>query len=97
MAGMARRDAHQLFEHPPEDAAFGIAPAVGEQGTQPLELCLRAPLGPASLPRKRDFVDAGAAEPDLFLEGREILPRRIEERARREFFLRLRMRGHAGE
>ena len=87
-------DAHQLFEHPANDSALGGPPAVGKQATEPLKLRLCPALRPPALPRELDFFEARAAQPEFFLGGGEVFPRRIEKRAGVELFLRLHVGGH---
>ena len=82
---MAGGNAHELFEHPPDDPAFGISPAVGQERPDALKLRVCPPLRAAPLPGELDGLDAGAVEPDLFVRGREFLPGRVEERAGGEF------------
>ena len=94
---MAGGDAHQLFEHPPQDATFGIPPAVGEHRQNPFELGVRSPFRLAPFPGELHFFHAGAGEPDLLLLRREIFPGGVEERAGGELALRLGMGGDAGE
>ena len=97
LAVVARGDAHQLFEHPANDPALGGPPAVGKQAAEPLELRLRPALRPPALPGEFDFFEARAAQPEFFLGGGEVLPRRVEEGAWVELFLRLHVGGHAGQ
>ena len=96
-AVVAGRHAHQLLQHPPDDAALGVAPAAGEHREDSLKLCLRTTFGPAALPGQIDFLEARAAQPDFFLERSEVLPGRVEECAGWEFSFRLGMGRHAGE
>ena len=96
-AHVAGGDAHQLFEHPPQDATFGIPPAVGEHRQNPFELGVRSPFRLAPFPGELHFFHAGAGEPDLLLLRREIFPGGVEERAGGELALRLGMGGDAGE
>ena len=97
LAVVAGRHAHQLLEHPTDDAALRRPPAVGEQAAEPLELRLRAPLGPSPLPGEFDLFEAGAAQPELLLRGGEVVPGRVEQRARCELLLRLHVGGHADQ
>ena len=97
LAGVAGRHPHQLFEHPPDDAALGVPPLGGQECEDAFKLRLRAALGPAALPRELDLLDARAREPDLALGRGELFPRRFEERAGGELLLRFGVRGHARE
>ena len=94
---MAGRYAHQLLEHPPEDAALGVPPAVGEQRAEPLKLRLRSPLRPAPRPGELDLFESGAVEPEFLVCGRQVFPGCVEERAGSQVFLRFGMGGDAGE
>ena len=96
-AVVAGRHAHQLLQHPPDDAALGVAPAAGEHREDPLKLRLPAAFGPATLPGQSDFLEARTAQPDFFLERCEVLPGRVEQCAGWEFPFRLGMDRHAGE
>ena len=94
---MAGRNAHQFLEHPPEDAALGVSPAIGEQGAEALELRLGPPLRPAPRPGELDLFESGAVEPEFLVGGRQVFPGRVEERAGSQVFLRFGMSGDAGE
>ena len=95
MAIVAGRNAHQLFHLPSQDAAFCIPPAAGEHRQEPFKLGTSPSLGPSTIPRDFYFFEAGAIEPDIFLERCEILPRRVQECADGELALGLSVRRHA--
>ena len=97
LAVVARGDAHQLLEHPADDPALGSPPAVGKQAAEPFELRLRPALRPPALPGELYFFEARAAQPEFFLGGGEVFPRRVEEGAGVELFLRFHVGRHASQ